>query len=160
MHTVNIIASQYSNNFDNLASNFIGTLPSSLQQFNTPPKLTEPNIPQKLTDPSFRHVPVNLSQSQVIGAYPDTSCGLVFSSYAFFNRFTCQKSQSLVILTKLRLLLRCKCYKESFFLSKKNQISKSTNYLLCYSKYSVRPLERSISVPIYFGVPFRVTTNI
>ena len=127
MHTVNIIAYQYSNNFDNLASNFIGTLPSSLQQF---------------------------------GAYPNTSCGLVFSSYAFFNRFTCQKSQSLVILTKLRLLLRCKCYKESFFLSKKNQISKSTNYLLCYSKYSVRPLERSISVPIYFGVPFRVTTNI
>ena len=119
MHTVNIIAYQYSNNFDNLASNFIGTLPSSLSQFNIPQKLTEPNIPQKLTDPSFRHVPVNLSQSLVIGVYPNTSYGLVFSSYAFFNRFTCQKSQSLVILTKLRLLLRWKCYKESFFFQKK-----------------------------------------
>lgn len=120
MHTVNIIAYQYSNNFDNHASNFIGTHPSSLSQFNIPPKLTEPNIPQKLTDPSFRHVPVNLSQSLVIGVYPNTSCGLVFSSYAFFNRFTCQKSQSLVILTKLRLLLRCKSYKESFFFFKSN----------------------------------------
>lgn len=56
MHTVNIIASQYSNNFDNLASNFIGTLPSRFPQFNIPQKLTEPNIPQKLTEP--RHVPV------------------------------------------------------------------------------------------------------